>query len=140
MPGTTFDVDVIAAGEGRATYLPDGAAIFSRGDPGECAYIVTKGRVRIDNGNGVPIETVGVGEIVGEMALLDNEPHTAAAVAVGPTEILSIDRPLFEVLIRDDPDFALTILRLMVRRLRATMTELDHGASARAPAPLRALA
>lgn len=134
---TTYDTDVIAAGRGRTFVLGDGAVIYARGEPGDCAYIVARGRVRI--GNVMPIDVLSPGEIFGEMALLDDGPRCSAAVAVGPTEVMAIDRALFDVLIRDDPDFAVTVLRLMARRLRAAMTELDR-ATGRSRPELRVIA
>jgi len=134
---TTYDIDVIAAGCGRAVAIPDGAVIYARGEPSDCAYIVTRGRVRL--GNGVSIEVLSRGEIFGEMELLDDGPRSTAAVAVGPTEVLAIERPLFDVLIRDDPDFALALLRLTARRLRAAMAELDR-ATGRSRPELRVIA
>jgi CRP/FNR family cyclic AMP-dependent transcriptional regulator len=134
---TTYDTDVIAAARGRATALADGAVIYARGEPADCAYIVTRGGVRI--GNGVPIEVLRPGEVFGEMALLDGGPRCEAAIAVGPTEVQVIERALFEVLIRDDPDFAITVLRLTARRLRAAMAELDR-ATGRSRPELRVIA
>jgi CRP-like cAMP-binding protein len=128
---TTYDIDVIAAGRGRSIALHDGALIYACGEPGNCAYIVTRGRVRL--GNGVPIEVLRPGEIFGEMELLGDGPRCSAAVAVGPTEVLAIERPLFEVLIRDDPDFAVALLRSTSRRLRAAMDELDRKAGRSRP-------
>jgi len=125
MPGTTFDIDVIAAGRGRTLAFADGAAIYQSGEPGDCAYIVTRGRVRI--GNDVPLDVLHAGEIFGETALIDNGSRCAAAVAVGPTEVIAIDRALFEALIRDDPDFALAIMNLLTRRLRAAVSALDRA-------------
>jgi CRP-like cAMP-binding protein len=124
MPGTTFDIDVIAAGRGKTLAVADGATIYARDEPGDCAYIVIHGRVRI--GNEVPIDILHAGEIFGEMALIDSGPRSAAAVAVGPTEVMAIDRQLFDVLIRDDPDFALVIMQLLARRLRAAVSALDR--------------
>ena len=137
MTDTTYDIDVIAAGRGRMLPLGDGAVIYARGEPGDCAYIVTRGRVRI--GNGIPIEVLRAGEIFGETSLLDDGPRCSAAVAVGPTEVMAIERPLFEVLIRDDPDFAVALLRLTARRLRAAMAELDR-ATGRSRPELRVIA
>jgi CRP-like cAMP-binding protein len=134
---TTYDIDVIAAGRGRSIALPDGAVIYARGEPSDCAYIVTRGRVRL--GNGVPIEVLRPGEIFGEMELLDDGPRCSAAVAVGPTEVLAIERRLFQVLIEDDPDFAIALLRLTARRLRAAMAELDR-ATGRSRPELRVIA
>ena len=128
MPDTTFDIEVIEAGGGEATRISDGASIYAKGDRGDVAYIVKSGRVRI--GNGVPIEVLEPGEIFGETALIDEAPRSAAATAVGPTELIPIDRATFDVLIRDDCDFACTVMRLMARRLRLVIGLLEE-----APAP-----
>lgn len=125
MPGTTFDIDAIAAGGGKVLAFSNGATIYARGEPGTCAYIVTRGRVRV--GNGFALETVRPGEVFGEDSLVDQGPRMASATASGPTEIREIDRALFEVLVRDDSDFMSAVMRLMVRRLRATMIALDRG-------------
>lgn len=121
---TTFDIEAIAAGGGETRSFHDGAAVFRPGEPGDCAYIVKTGKVEmIERGNAV--ERLSQGEIFGELALLDNEPRTATAVACGPVELIPIDRALFSVLMRDDPDFALTIVHLLARSLRATMKMLE---------------
>jgi CRP/FNR family cyclic AMP-dependent transcriptional regulator len=127
MSGTTFDVEVIAAAGGAVLAFPDGTTIFRRDDPGDCAYIVKAGHIEICE-KGRAIETIETGEIFGEMALIDDDPRTASASAAGEVELIPIDRRMFEVLIRDDSDFALTIMRLVVRRLRAAMNVLERYA------------
>ena len=124
MPETTYDIDVITAGRGEVLAFGSGATIYSCGDPGDCAYIVTRGRVRL--GNAVMIEVLRPGEIFGEMALIDSGPREMSAQAMGPTELVAIDRALFEALVRDDPDFVDTILQLLARRLRAASRALDR--------------
>ena len=47
MSGTTFDIEVIAAGGGPVFTYTDGTVIFHRGDLGDCAYIVKAGRIEI---------------------------------------------------------------------------------------------
>jgi CRP/FNR family transcriptional regulator, cyclic AMP receptor protein len=127
MSGTTFDVEVIAAAGAPVLNFADGTILFHRDDPGDCAYIVKAGQIQIRE-NGHMIETIETGEIFGEMALIDDAPLTASATAAGNVQVIPIDRPMFEVLIRDDSDFALTILRLTVRRLRAAMNVLEGQA------------
>jgi CRP/FNR family cyclic AMP-dependent transcriptional regulator len=124
MTGTTFDVDVIAAGAAEPLTFADGATIFRPEERGDCAYIVKAGRVEMRE-RGRAVEILQPGEIFGELALLDDQPRTAIAVASGRVEVIPIDRAMFEVLIRDDPDFALTILHLLARSLRATMNLLE---------------
>ena len=124
MPATSFDIDAIAAGGTRLLRFPNGATIYARGEPGDCAYIVTRGRVRI--GDAVSLEMVRAGEVFGEASLLDGGPRMASATASGPAEVREIDRALFEVLLRDDGDFADMVLRLTSRRLRAAVCALDR--------------
>jgi CRP-like cAMP-binding protein len=143
MAGTTFDIEVIAAADLDVIALGDGAEVFARGDLGDHAYIVRSGIVEI-HCVGKVIETISPGEIFGGVTLLDNQPRLCTAVARGDVEIMPIDRPMFETLVRDDPDFALTVMQLVVRRLRATLTRLDDvfveapPAAAAEQAPARA--
>ena len=124
MLGTKFDVEVIAAGESRVFSFADGAAVFRPGDPGNEAYIVKSGRVEMRE-RGRAVEVLEAGEIFGELALIDDEPRTALAVASGPVELVPIDRATFDTLVHDDEDFAMTIIHLMARSLRATMKTLE---------------
>ena len=133
MSDTTFDVEAIAAAESRVLVFRDGASIYRRHERGDCAYIIRAGQVEI-NERGRAVEVMQPGEIFGEMALIDREARTASAVAVGEVEVIPIDRPLFQVLIRDDPDFALTIIHLLARRLRAAMNLLERQTGERPPA------
>jgi CRP/FNR family transcriptional regulator, cyclic AMP receptor protein len=133
---TSFDVEVIEASGVKPIPYADGAILFNRGDEGDCAFIVKRGKVRIYNG--VPIEVMQAGEIFGEMALIDDEPRSASAVAVGITEIIPIDKSLFEVLVRDDSDFSMTVMRLMTRRLRATLAMLEQAVGHPVPATTQA--
>jgi CRP-like cAMP-binding protein len=125
MNDTTFDVDVIAAAEMRVLVFGDGASIYRRHERGDCAYIIRSGQVEISE-RGRAVEIMKPGEIFGEMALIDKESRTASAVALGEVELIPIDRPLFQVLVRDDPDFAQTIINLLARRLRAAMNLLER--------------
>ena len=127
MIGTTFDVDVIAAGERKVLSFSDGTVILQHNEPGYCAYIIKRGSVVIRK-EGRTLETLEAGEIFGEMALIDYQPRAASAIASGYVELIPIDKAMFEVLVRDDPDFAMTVMRLMARRLRATMDLLDRAA------------
>jgi CRP/FNR family transcriptional regulator, cyclic AMP receptor protein len=119
MTDTTFDIDVIAASGAQPVSFADGVMIHRRGDFGDRAYIVARGRVELRQ-KGRVVETVGPGEIFGEAGLLDTAPRLASAVAIGTVELFPIDRQMFVVLVRDDEDFALTVVRLLARRLRAT--------------------
>jgi CRP/FNR family cyclic AMP-dependent transcriptional regulator len=118
MARTSFDVELIQKAGNPVVEFPNGGVIFIKGDRGACAYVVKEGRVEIRE-SGRVVETMGTGEMFGEMALVDAEPRSASAVAVSPVELVAIDRPTFDNLVREVPDFAMTVMRLMARRLRA---------------------
>jgi CRP-like cAMP-binding protein len=125
MTDTKFDVDVIAAAGSEPLVFGDATWIFRQHERGDTAYIIQRGQVEIRRLRGA-VEIIQPGEIFGEMALIDNEPRSASAVAIGEVELIPIDRAMFQVLMRDDPEFALTIINLIARRLRATMNLLER--------------
>ena len=109
-----------AAVDGKRVAYSDGGVVFVKGDEGDFAYVVASGRVEIRQGGHV-VEIIQPGELFGEMALIDSDTRSASAVAIGQTELIVIDRQLFERLIVEEADFAMKVMRLMARRLRATM-------------------
>jgi CRP/FNR family transcriptional regulator, cyclic AMP receptor protein len=125
MSGTSFDVDVIASSGSAILIYVDGITIHRRGDEGGCAYIVKRGQVELRQ-KGHPVDTLGPGDIFGEVSVISDAPRLETAVAVGAVELLPIDRSLFDVLMRDDEDFAGTVMRLLVRRLSATAAMVDR--------------
>ncbi|MEW6078139.1 MAG: cyclic nucleotide-binding domain-containing protein [Thermodesulfobacteriota bacterium] len=70
-----------------------GDVIFSEGDPGEEAYLILNGQVKITRqhkSKSMKINQLGEGQIFGEMAIITGEPRTATAEAVEPTEVFII--------------------------------------------------
>lgn len=116
----------------------DGAEIFPQGSEGQSLYIVKEGRVRIvlhkDDGSTIHLTTLSQGHIIGEIAFLMGEKHSAAAVADGPTELLLFHRDHFEAIVLEDPALAFKILqainKVLCYRLRKVNREL---ASAKRP-------
>ncbi len=136
MNDTIFDVDVIASSGSAILIFVDGVTIHQRGDAGRRAYIVKRGSVALSQ-QGRPVETIGPGEIFGEASLITGTPQLDTAVAVGEVELLPIEADLFDVLVRDDEDFARTVMRLLARRLHAT-TEMFERCFEDLPAADRA--
>jgi CRP-like cAMP-binding protein len=122
--------------EGDRVDFLDGGVIYIRGDAGDRAYIVESGLVDIRE-SGRVIETMEPGELFGEMALIDGEPRSASAVAVGGTRLIVVDRDTFYCLIRDNPEFAIDVMRLMSRRLRARFSEEKAPEMTPMPVPPR---
>src|SRR5688572_27959249 len=98
--------------DGSPLALANRGEVFIRADAEGCAYIVASGRVAIREGGRV-IDTIEPGELFGEMALIDPEPRSASAVAIGPTELIRLEPPVIERLLATEPGFALGVVRLM---------------------------
>jgi CRP-like cAMP-binding protein len=96
---------------------PAGQPIFSAHDPGDRMFIVQEGEAEIRLGTTV-VETVSAGGILGEMSLIDDAPRSADAIAVSDCMLVPVDQRAFAALIGESPEFALDVMRILVRRLR----------------------
>jgi CRP-like cAMP-binding protein len=97
--------------------LHAGEFLFQEGDDAHALYVVKKGVLRVVSGSTI-YETVRTGGIVGEMAIIDERTRSASVIAGTHCELLEIDVPEFLALITTNPRFALTVMRVMARRLR----------------------
>jgi signal transduction histidine kinase len=99
-----------------------GAIIFREGEQGDALYIIRSGQVVIVKGdlqNPIILGYRGIGEIVGEMALLEDRPRSATVVATEPLRLLCISRESFLTWLDSDPNLKMSILRALSARLRA---------------------
>jgi CRP/FNR family cyclic AMP-dependent transcriptional regulator len=94
-----------------------GEFVFKTGDAGEYMYVLVSGQADIVV-NGKVVEHAEPGAIIGEMALVDNEPRSASLVAKGDCKLAQIDRQHFESLVQHTPIFALEVMSILARRLR----------------------
>jgi CRP-like cAMP-binding protein len=94
-----------------------GSMIFSKGDPGDRMFVITAGTVRVADGERT-IATLGPGELLGELALIDASPRSAAAIALTDCALAPIDRPRFLFLVQQTPYFAVQVMQAMAERLR----------------------
>ena len=110
----------------ESTYRP-GSVLLSQGEQGLGLYILTKGTVRITRVNSPDgaeevLGTAGAGDVIGEMALLDDMPRSATVTAVDEVTVLKL--PLWEFrrilrhILSTDPDVGLDLLAVLSRRLR----------------------
>src|SRR5438045_2145567 len=79
-----------------AIELPTGKPLFVAGEPGESLFVVRKGEVELfikdTAGQKIVLHVARVGDIFGELALLDTGSRTATAVALEDSELLELDR------------------------------------------------
>ena len=105
--------------------------LFHEGDPATTVHLVAKGRIAVrvttPQGDVATVDLVLTGDVVGELALLSpGRRRGATAVAMEPTETLSIDETTFSALRRDDPavsDFLVQLLAARVHRLTDRLLE-----------------
>jgi len=96
-----------------------GSLIFREGDEARELFVIKSGQVRIQIGNRT-ITELGADSIFGEMALIDNEPRSATAIAVTDAELVPVSEKQFLFLVSQTPYFALKVMRVLAQRLRAT--------------------
>ena len=108
-----------------------GTAIFHLGDPGGLLYLIGKGKVKISHttneGQEVVLAILGPGDFFGEMALIDDAPRSATAVALEASETWTLHREEFIHYLTDNPDFALHVLKTLaqhIRRLNAQLADI----------------
>ena len=99
-----------------------GAVIMAEGDRVDSLYIVISGRLKVmmgeANGKEVILGIIGPGEFFGEMGLIDDGPRSASVIAIEPCELLSVTRRGFKKCLVENFEVAMTVLRVLVRRLR----------------------
>ena len=108
------------------TYLA-GERLFEKGDEGNAAYIIMLGEVDVlvpVDGGETAVAMLGPKEIFGEMAVLCNQPRSTAIAARTDVTVLRLQRTAFLNLLREFPDIALEVIRVLASRLEATTREL----------------
>jgi CRP/FNR family cyclic AMP-dependent transcriptional regulator len=96
-----------------------GEIIFKEGDEAHQLFVIKSGEVAIQSGNRTLAE-LSTNHIFGEMALIDDAPRSATAVAKTDVELVPISEKQFLFLVSQTPFFALKVMRVLARRLRAT--------------------
>ena len=87
-------------------------------------YLLLEGEVNLIAANKL-IGVVRAGEIFGEMAAISESPRAATAVAKVPCRLISMDEKGFHAALKAKPDFALTLLGMMINRLRGMLARLQ---------------
>ncbi|MDX2101614.1 MAG: EAL domain-containing protein [Alphaproteobacteria bacterium] len=101
--------------------FPPGAVLFREGTIGDTAYIVERGFLDVTVvrlGEVIRVATLGPGEIVGEMALIDDRPRSATVTATSETEVMVIRREQIQNRLRNADVITGALLRLTLNRFR----------------------
>ncbi len=106
---------------GDAEAFTAGTTIFEEGDQADRVYLVKSGTVELSTNDHV-LEIVGPGGLFGEMAVIERDTRSAAAVAQSDCQLVTIDRRRFWFLVQETPYFAEIVMRVMADRLRRETT------------------
>ena len=110
-----------------------GAMIFALGDRGNAMYIVERGDVNIhlpgQSSQRISLKDISRGEYFGELALFDEKPRSASAVATTDTHLLELKHDMLTRYLERRPAAAMAILRTMSERLRETNELLSARAA-----------
>lgn len=100
-----------------------GKTIFSQGDTGTGLYVIKKGKIRITQAQNPDraeqeLTVLGPGDVMGEMALLDDLPRLATATAIEDVTALVLPVWEFRTALHSNPEIATKLLAVLSRRLR----------------------
>jgi CRP/FNR family cyclic AMP-dependent transcriptional regulator len=126
------DLQLLAASV-TAKPFTAGQLIFNQGDRGGEMYIVQTGHVNIhlpgDGSRRVSLKDITRGEYFGELALFDDKPRSASALATTNAVLLELSRDTLSKYLERRPRAAMAILRTMAERLRETNAMLSERAA-----------
>jgi len=115
--------------------LPGGCTLFREEEVADALYVVIAGclgvTVRSGDGHDVLVAHARAGETIGEMALLGGETRSATVIAIRDTEVLRLGRVSYERLVEQHPKSMLSLLSLLVQRLRNTTHRADPAEAIR---------
>jgi rhodanese-related sulfurtransferase len=113
--------------------------IFRQGDPGDCFYIITSGKVRVfrkdKDGLETQLSVLGAGESFGEMALLTGEARSANVETLEETGFMVLSKEQFERILKDYPKLSLSFVKQMSGWLLRDEKQIEKEAQQQYQAP-----
>lgn len=94
-----------------------GEVLFNEGEDGDAVYLVVEGKLRLVAA-GMTLISRTRGDCVGEIALIDDEPRSATAIADTPVRLLRWERRDFQETLGEDPEVARGIFKMLTGKLR----------------------
>ena len=110
--------------------ISEGEELFAEGDPGDRAYVIQEGQIEIlkqSSGRDVLLVVRETGEVIGEMALLEEAPRMATARARSDSTLCTIDKEHFDSLLRTSVSAAYAMFGTLLERTRGTQAMLRQS-------------
>jgi CRP/FNR family transcriptional regulator/CRP/FNR family cyclic AMP-dependent transcriptional regulator len=115
------EIDALARVTSRRK-CPKDTVVFFENDEGDSLFMILEGRIKVtilgDDGREIILSVLAPGDFFGEMALLDNEPRSATAIAMEDTELVSLHRADFQNVVVENTRITLALVRALSARLR----------------------
>ena len=125
---TQAQAEAIAEGVVKRRYRR-GELIVERGRKTNALFILLTGRARVvasdERGREVILAVLEAGDYLGEMSLIDNEPHSATVRAEVQTDMLILGRTEFARCLPENSSLSYAIMRGLVRRLRSADRQIE---------------
>jgi CRP-like cAMP-binding protein len=105
----------------------DGEIIICQGDHGNCMFAIQEGEVEVileRDGQQIPLAVRGAGDIIGEMAIFEQDVRMATVRALGRARVLTVDKKTFLRRVHEDPSLAYRIVQTMSGRIRELSEEI----------------
>jgi CRP/FNR family transcriptional regulator, cyclic AMP receptor protein len=113
-----------------ARSFPAGTRVFHEGDHSDACYIVRDGSFRVtrehSDGRAITLATLGVGDIFGELAMLDGEVRSASVEALTDGELLALPAGEVRALLARHPEITVKLIAALVRRLRTANERISR--------------
>jgi CRP-like cAMP-binding protein len=104
--------------------FPKNATIVEEGLPGDYMYVIREGRVKVtkssEDGREKILDFFDAGNFFGDMSLFDQEPRSASVKTLEPCRLLALSRRDVLDVLRRSPDLALSVIQVLIQRLRET--------------------
>lgn len=116
----------------RVETFADGHVFMNEGDHADAMYLILEGEIEVrrrrkNKAGYALIDRKRAGEIVGLIALINNEKHGATAVAVGAVQAASLPQSAFELLFDTHAPIALHFQRLIARQLARDVRRFNQA-------------
>jgi hypothetical protein len=109
-----------------------GERVFARGDTGNEAFVVLRGKISIQlEAESPPVAQLGDGKIFGELAFLDGAPRAAFAVASQATILLVMQRSAFVEIVRREPNLGMMVMRNLAQDLALKLRSVNEALATR---------
>jgi CRP/FNR family cyclic AMP-dependent transcriptional regulator len=104
--------------------FPKNATIVEEGLPGDYMYVIREGRVKVtkasEDGREKILDFFDAGNFFGDMSLFDQEPRSASVKTLEPCRLLALSRRDVLEVLRRSPDLSLSVIQVLIQRLRET--------------------